>query len=119
MSAAALRAALVTAGVARVYDVGAVPDRPTYPYAVLGVAPGTPQVRRLSGSGDPAGRFTVQMFGRTVASVTDVASRAFAAFDGKPLPLADTPVAWQEVATEWARDPDDDGVLHILHTYRY
>lgn len=49
----ALQAALTAAGVARVYKFGAVPASPPFPYAVLSDAPAAPEVRRLSGSGDP------------------------------------------------------------------
>lgn len=119
MSATLLRAALTTAGVARVYAVNAVPDNPDYPYAVLDVTPAAPQVRDLGGSGDPVGRFTVQHFGRSDESVTDLAAITFATFDGKELPVDGAPVAWQEIATTAYRDPDDQGVLSVLHTYRY
>lgn len=115
----ALQAALTAAGVARVYKFGAVPASPPFPYAVLSDAPAAPEVRRLSGSGDPAGRFTVQHFGRTADTVTAMAAQTFAAFDGKELPLTDSPVAWQEIATAPYRDPDTQGVLSVLHTYRY
>ena len=119
MSADLLRVALTSAGVARVYDLGAVPAKPAYPYAVLSVSPAPPQVRDLGGSGDPVGRFTVQHFGRTDDSVTAIAAVTFATFDGKELPVAGGPVAWQEIASPAYRDPDDQGVLSVLHTYRY
>lgn len=48
-----------------------------------------------------------------------MAAQTFAAFDGKELPLTDSPVAWQEIATAPYRDPDTQGVLSVLHTYRY
>lgn len=114
-----LSAVLSAAGVDRVYEVGAVPAKPAHPYAVLSNAPSAPEVRRLSGSGDPAGRFTVQHFGKTADSIEAIAALTFAAFDGKPLPLDGTPVARQEIATTPYRDPDDQGVLSVLHTYRY
>lgn len=113
-------ALLQEAGVDRVYVLGSVPPSPAYPYAVVAPAPGAPQVRTVDGSGDPAGRFVVQHFGRTLESVTDLADRSFTAFDGKPLTtFPDPPVAWQEVASAAYRDPDDSGVLAITHTYRY
>lgn len=118
----ALRAALDAGGIARVYKLGAVPASPTYPYAVVSNAPAAPQVRDLGGSGDPAGRFTVQHFGKSSDSIDvdgGISGITFATFDGKPLPLPGTPVAWQEIATTPYRDPDTQGVLSVLHTYRY
>lgn len=113
-----LQAALVAGGVARAYKLGAVPATPEYPYAVVSNAPGAPQVRRLSGSGDPTGRFTVQHFGRSAESVDALAAKTFATFEGKQLALTGSPVAWQEIATAPYRDPDVQGVLDVLHTYR-
>lgn len=115
----ALRAALVAGGVKRVYDAGSVPASPTYPYAVISASPAVPQVRTLDGSGDPVGRVTVRHFGLSHASVADIAALTFATFDGAALPLPDAPVAEQEVATDVYRDPDSQGVLDVLHTYRY
>lgn len=116
--------ALVTAaqagGIARVYKVGSVPARPDYPYAVASSAPGEPQVRTLDGSGLRAGRFVMQFFGRTAESVSALADAAFTTFDGREIAgLLDSPVAWQELASPIFRDPDDDGVLDITHTYRF
>lgn len=115
----ALRDALVAGGVTRTYKLGTVPDLPEYPYAVVSNAPGAPQVRRLSGSGDPIGRFTVQHFGKTAESVDALAAKTFATFEGKPLALTGSPVAWQEIATAPYRDPDDRAVFDVLHTYRF
>lgn len=115
-----LIARLELAGVARVYKFGAVPDGAPYPYAVVTPALGTPTVRTLDGSGNPLGRFTVQMFGRTADVLTDTAALTFAAFDGIELSdLSGSPVAWQEISTPPYRDPDAAGVLAITHTYRF
>lgn len=113
---------LESAGVDRVYKLNEVPPKPQRPYAVLSHAPAAPQVRTLDGSGDPAGRFTVQHFGKTADSIDldgGISGLTFAAFDGKELPLPGEPVAWQEIATSPYRDPDEQGVLNVLHTYRY
>lgn len=115
----AVRAALDTAGVPRVYHFGSVPTSPTYPYVVISSAPGAPQVRTLDGSGDQQGRFAIQHFGRTVEAVEALAALSFVTFDGRPLALPGGPVAWQEVASSLYRDPDTGGVLTITHTYRY
>lgn len=113
-----LVAVLTTAGV-RAYKLGEVPASPVYPYAVLSLSPMPPRVRTMDAAGDRAGRFKVQHFGRTDASVSTLADVTFGAFDGKALPLAGSPVAEQEISTDPYRDPDDQGVLDILHTYRY
>jgi hypothetical protein len=104
------------AGFTRVYPIGAVPAGPTYPYVVVGYAPNAPTVRRLSGSGDPNERFTVQHFGRTADSVEDVATDTFTTFEGREINGA---VCWQETATPLYRDPDAAGVLSTTHTYRF
>jgi hypothetical protein len=110
---------LVTMGggdAGRLYKAGAVPDRPTYPYRVLGYAPAPPVVRNQLGQGDPVGRFYVQHFARTADSLEDVAADTFTAFDGKA--FAGNVVS-QEIATPIDRDPDDRGVLTTTHTYRF
>lgn len=100
----------------RVYALGAVPPSPAYPYVVIGYAPNAPTVRRLSGSGDPTERFTVQHFGKTADSVEAEAAKTFAAFEGREI---NGDVCWQEIATPLYRDPDAAGVLSTTHTYRY
>lgn len=104
---------------ARVYKRGAVPPKPTFPYRVLTLSPDAPRVRTLDGSGDLEGRFNVQHFGRTADSVGEIADHTFATFDGNPLPLPGEPVAVLDMAPGVFRDPDDRGVLDLLHTYRY
>lgn len=101
---------------ARTYAIGAVPATPVYPYQVIGYAPNAPTVRRLSGTGDPTDRFTVQHFGRTADAVEASAAATFAAFEGRDI---NGDLCWQETATPVYRDPDDNGVLSITHTYRY
>lgn len=108
------------AGVLRAYKFGAVPTSPSYPYAVLSLAPGAPQVRTLDGTGKRIGRFTVQMFSRTAEMLLELDSDVFAAFDAVELSEFDgDPVCWQEIATPPYRDPDTAGVLDITHTYRF
>lgn len=99
---------------ARVYALGSVPATPTYPYVVIGYAPTAPTVRRLSGSGDPTKRFTVQHFGKTADSVEASASITFTTFEGREVSGA---VCWHETATPLY--PTSRGVLNVLHTYRY
>lgn len=103
-------------GFTRVYPIGAVPATPTYPYVVMGYAPNAPEVRDLSGSGDPLRRFTVQHFGKTADSVEAMADVTFVTFDGQQV---DGQTCEQEIASPIFRDPDDAGVLSTTHTYRF
>lgn len=103
-------------GFTRVYPVNAVPASPAYPYVVIGYAPDAPQVRTLDGSGDPLERFTVQHFSRTAGGIEDIAADTFAIFDTQTVAGE---VCWQELASPAFRDPDDNGVLTITHTYRF
>lgn len=115
-----LVARATSAGVLRPYKFGAVPGSPAHPYAVISLAPGAPQVRMLDGSGEPMGRFTVQVFARSADTLHDQAKALFDAFDGVELSEFDgAPVCWQELATTPYRDPDTAGVLDITHTYRF
>lgn len=108
------------AGIARVYKVGDVPKKPTYPYAVLAAYRMTPNVRTLDGSGNDPRRFSAQIFGRTSDALEDLADLMFAAFDGVTLTeFDDDPLCQNEVTTPPYRDPDDDEVLNVTHTYRY
>ena len=107
-------------GISRVYKLGAVPDSPAYPYAVVGLGSPDAQGRTLDGSAWTDRRFTVQMFGRTHDSVLDLALLADAAFEAQTLTeFDDSPLSWRELSTPPYRDPDDAGVLSILHTYRF
>lgn len=110
-----------TAGAARVYKFGDVPPSPAYPYMVLGLDTGTPSGRRTSGhSPSMRWRVTAQLFGRTWEAVKDMADYADAAFKDQPLtefPAA--PFSVREMATPPDRDPDAEGVLYALHTYRF
>lgn len=100
----------------RVYAMGKVPSAPTYPYRVVGYAPDAPVQRTTNGAGDPVQRFVVQHFGRSVDSVEAAAAATFATFDGKRV---GGDVCTQETASPITRDPDDSGVLSIVHTYRF
>ena len=117
----AIRDRLTAAGVVRLYDVGKVPDRPAYPYAVLSVDTGNP--RRRFGAGGRAlttRRASVQVWGRTTESVNDLLTKADVALDETYLTELDgAPVCRREISGVPVRDPDDDGVLYGLHTYRW
>lgn len=111
---------LVASGVVRAYKLGDVPASPPYPYAVLTLNTGTARARGLDMKAGKTYRLSVQMFGREHDSVTDLAGIADEAFDGTPLDYIDGyPVSVRELSTDPYRDPDDLGVLNVLHTYRY
>lgn len=113
-------ARLVSAGVTRAYKLGQVPASPGYPYAVLGMDAGTPNGRTADGKAGRVYRLTVQAFGRDIDGVLSVATKADQAFDGVALSdVAGAPVSTRELSTSPFRDPDDLGVLNVLHTYRY
>ena len=116
-----LVARATTAGAPRVYKIGGVPDAPAYPYMVLGLDTGTPSGRRTSGH-SPSMRYrvTAQMFSRTWEAVKAMADYADAAFKDQPLPeFPGSPFSVRELSTPPVRDPDDQGVLYALHTYRF
>lgn len=119
MTADALIQALKDGGVLRVYATNEVPASPTYPYVVLAFSPAAPTIRTLDGSGDPAGRFTVQHFAESDDALDDLTAITFATFDGQELPLEHGPICIQQQATPTYRDPDDRGVLTITHIYEY
>jgi hypothetical protein len=108
------------AGINRVYAIGSVPATPTYPYVVVGADTGTPGLRRVGGgSTRKERRVTVQVFGRTTGSVLNLADLADDAFEDKVLSALDGgPFSMRELQTGILRDPDDNGVLSILHTYK-
>jgi len=113
---------LVTArksgGFARVYEHNAVPEMPEYPYVVVGYSPQAPEVRGLISGGTLVRWFTVQHFARTVDALEDVTSATAALFEGQPITgLSD--MCDLLVASQPYRDPDDNGVLTITHTYRF
>lgn len=109
-----------TAGVVRAYKFGSVPASPGYPYAVLALDSGTPNGRTGDGQAGRVYRLTVQCFGRESDSVSDLARLADLAFEGTELDtISGQPVSTRELSTPPYRDPDDLGVLNVLHTYRY
>lgn len=104
-------------GVARVYKLGEVPAKPTYPYAVVGL--GTPDrvARTTDGRGADLHRATAQFFGHDIDGVLEIATKGD--LDGARLPLSSSPLVERELGTSPYRDPDDQGVITILHTYRF
>jgi hypothetical protein len=113
-------ARLLAAGVLRAYKLGSVPSAPAYPYASLALDSGTPNGRTADAKAGKIYRLTVQLFGREADAVTDLARLADVAFEGVALTdVAGSPVCTREISTVPYRDPDDLGVLSILHTYRY
>jgi len=107
------------AGALRVYAEGSVPASPAYPYMVMSVDTGTPGIRRTGGGTTRHDRrMTVKVFGRTDDAVLDYARLADLAFEDKVLALPGKPFSIREMQTPIYRDPDDNGVLDLLHTYK-
>lgn len=103
-----------SAGVVRVYKLGEVPASPGYPYAVVGLASPDKIARTSDGLATNLDRFTVQFFGRDIDGVLDIAAKADR--DGK---FIDGRLCTREISTSPYRDPDDSGVLAVLHTYQF
>ena len=115
-----VKARLTSAGITRLYDANAVPASPDYPYAVLAIDTGAPRGHMLAGGRrSTVTRASVQIFGRTISAVLDIAEKADAALDHVYLPIAGDPLCHREITTTPIRDPDDDSVLYLLHTYRW
>lgn len=110
----ALVARVTATGVQRVYKLNKVPASPTYPYAVVGLGSPDKVSRTADGQATDVERCTVQFFGRDVDGVLDIASKAD--LDGD---FIDGRLCTREIGTDPYRDPDDRGVLAILHTYRF
>lgn len=111
---------LKAAGVVRVYKLGEVPAVPASPYSVLSLDSGTPSTYTLDSSSDSMRRLSVQMFAKSQTTLTDQAERADAAFrDVYLTELPGEPKCNREMQTPVIRDPDGEGLLYLLHTYRY
>lgn len=107
------------ASIERVYPLGSVPKKPEYPYSVVSLGSPEDQGRTLDGGTWTDRRFVVQMFARTHAGLSDLAELWDDALkDRNLLDLDGEPFCWREIATPPYRDPDDSGVLSIVHTYR-
>ena len=115
-----LVALATAAGAARAYAEGSVPPNAAYPYMVLSMDTGTAGIRRVGGGATRKSyRMTVKMFGRSDDSVLAYADLADAAFEDKVLgTLPGRPFSIREMQTPIYRDPDDHGVLDLLHTYK-
>ena len=110
----------VDAGISRAYEVNKVPTTRSWPYAVFSLSSPNDLGRTLDGSAWTDRRLVVQMFGKSHDSVTATADKADAAFKDQCLTdFPDEPFCWREIATGPYRDPDDSGVLSIVHTYRF
>lgn len=113
---------LVTAvqagGVTRVYklnDVRNADGTPIkYPYAVVGLGSPNKDSRTLNGQAADLDQATVQFFGRDIDGVLDIASAGD--LDGTYI---DGRLVTRDLATRPDRDPDDLGVMQILHAYRF
>ena len=109
---------IAAAGPGRVYPLGEVPADPGYPYRVIGYAAEPAATRTLDDRGRPRHRFTVQHFAKTAELLEEEATRTREAFDGRYLEFAASVSSWQ-VGNRPGRDPDDHGVLYLLHVYEF
>ena len=108
------------ASILRAYKFGDVPALPVAPYVVLSLDTGAPSTYSLDGSSDSMVRLTVQCFGGSYDAVKDMARRADIAFRDVVLTeIPGSPMCNREMQTPVVDDPDGEGLLYVLHTYRY
>lgn len=111
---------LRSVGAARVYTLGSVPKKPDAPYYVLSLDSGTPSTYSLDSSSDLMRRLSVQIFAKSHAVISAQAATVDAAFrDVYLTELPGEPKCNREMQTSVVRDPDGEGLLYLLHTYRY
>jgi len=107
-------------GVQRAYKVGAVPKKPQSPYCVVLLDSGTPSTYSNDARSDSLRMVSVQHFGTNEAEVSDMQRRSDLAFRDVPLTyLPHSPMSNRILGTPVVRDPDGEGLLYALHTYRY
>lgn len=109
------------AGAQRVYEPNDVPAGSGYPYAVVSVDTGRGVNRRSGGAASRKVRsITVEIHARSEDAALDYADMADAAFEDKVLAeFPDKPFSIRDVASSLYRDPDDDGVLRLVHIYQF
>jgi hypothetical protein len=116
-AAVAALTAVWTAG--QVHKVGAVPDSPATPYAVVSVSAGIPQnYRGGSAATTTARRVAVQYVGRTYDECAFAVQKGDAAFLGKRISPANTPCR-REIEPTIQRDPDGGALMYALGTFTY
>ena len=108
-----LVAAVQAGGVTRVSTLNEVPTSPGYPYAVVGLGSPDKVARTGDGAAGDLHLATVQFFGRDIDGVLDIADKGD--LDGQRV---DGRLVSRELASRPDRDPDDRGVVHILHAHR-
>ena len=110
-----LVAAVQAGGVTRVYKLNEVPASPGYPYAVVGLGSPNKDSRTHDGQAANLDQATAQFFGRDIDGVLDIADKGD--LDGTW--LGDRLVTRDENSGALpTRDPDDQGVVQLLHTHR-
>ena len=112
--------ATATASVTRLYALGSVPPKPTYPYGVQSSSLGRGDAYTLDAvEGLRWGRIVVQTFGKTQDSAVALAEQARGELVGSTLAVtgyATTPIR-AELDPQIGRDPDDNGVVDVTATY--
>lgn len=115
--------ATATAGVQRLYELGKVPAGPTYPYGVYSATLGRGSAYTMdSRHGARLGLVTVQTFGRTVDSATDLMEQVTRALLDKRLPAAGwetTPLRAFLDQPSVNRDPNDNGVITVTMPFNF
>ena len=114
-----LVAYLTSAPVVRVCAPNAVPESPTYPYAVVSLSFAAPGPATADGHKSTPKRLVVRVFAKSANAVEAWQSAIDGRLNGRALPLPGAPVAEFELAADVSRDPDDDGVLGVLMTYKF
>lgn len=107
-------AAAVAEDLPRVYKLGEVPEKPAYPYAVVGLGAPDKFARTMNGQAADTHRATTQFFGRDIDGVLDFAT--LGDLDGR---FIDGRLITRDIASPPFRDPDDDGVLAVTLSYRF
>lgn len=113
----------LASGVARLYVMNAVPADPTYPYGVQAAVLGGGDAYTLdSRAGLRHGLVSVQTFGRTANSATDLMEQVVSALLDRSLDVADwdcTPLRAGLDQPAITRDPDDDGVVTVTLPFTF
>lgn len=122
MTALMSAVATATAAVPRLYGLSSVPPTPAYPYGSYSALFGRGDAYTLDAAHSLRwGRVTVQTFGRTADSATDLAEKVIAALLDQRLMVAGYACdpCRLELDPAATRDPDDAGVVGVTATLTF